>query len=62
MYRTRYVTKSQLREARPDDVKRLARFLKIKNIDTMSHGQLIRLLAWLFKRPLMRERNMAHMY
>jgi hypothetical protein len=53
------VTKRDLRRARKEDVLRLARWLKIRDIDKMSHNQLIRLLDWLFKRPLQRSRGMA---
>lgn len=53
------VTKRDLRRARKEDVQRLARWLKIRDIDKMSHAQLIRLLDWLFKRPLQRSRGMA---
>jgi hypothetical protein len=53
------ITKSQLRKARPENVVRLARWLKIRNIDTMSHRQLIRILDWLFKRREKRERGMT---
>jgi len=40
-------------------VARLARWLRIRSIDTMSHRQLVRLLAWLFKRRDMRARNLT---
>lgn len=53
------VRKKDLRRARAEDVIRLARWLKLRDIDTMSHRQLIRLLDWLFKRPEKRARNIA---
>ncbi len=53
------ISKRQLRKAKPEDVRRLARWLKIKHIDTMSHRQLIRLLDWLFKRPAKKRMGMA---
>jgi hypothetical protein len=52
------LSKSNLRKARKEDVVRLARWLKLRNIDTMSHRQLINLLDWLFKRPILRMRNL----
>ena len=53
------VTKRQLRKAAPENVRRLARWLRVRNMDTMSHGQLIRFLDWLFKRPDRKARGMA---
>lgn len=53
------ITKKQLRKASPENVRRLARWLRVRNIDVMSHGQLIRFLDWLFKRPQKRARGMA---
>jgi hypothetical protein len=52
------LTKNQLRKACPENVIRLALWLKIRNVDTMSHRQLIRLLDWLFKRRERRECGM----
>lgn len=53
------IAKRHMREARPEDVRRLARWLNIRHIDTMSHRQLISLLDWLFRRPQQRMRGMA---
>lgn len=53
------ITKKQLRKAAPENVRRLARWLRVRNIDTMSHGQLIRFLDWLFKRADKKMRGMA---
>lgn len=43
--------KDKLRQAQqPDAVRRLAKWLKMRNIDAMSDRQVIRLLDWYFKR------------
>lgn len=44
--------------ARPGCTRRLAKFLKMKNVDEMSDKQVIRLLDWFFKR---REKKMRGM-
>jgi len=56
------MSKKSLRQAKPEDVRRLARWLKIKDIDKMSHRQLIRMLDWLFKRAEKKRRGMAWDY
>lgn len=53
------ITKRNLKKAAPENVRRLARWLRIRRIDEMSHGQLIRLLDWLFKRPEKRLRGLT---
>lgn len=56
------ITKRQLRKARPKDVRRLARWLHVRNIDTMSHRQLIKFLHWLFTRRERRERGLIPLW
>lgn len=50
--------KWQLRRAQPDDLRRLARWLKLHNIDDMSHRQLVKLVYWLLTRKDKRERGL----
>lgn len=49
----------QLMKARPEDVRRLARWLSVRHIDTMSHKQLCRFLHWLFTRREKRARGLT---
>lgn len=53
------IRKRHLMKARPEDVRRLARWLKVRNIDDMSHRQLCKFLHWLFTRRDKRARGMA---
>lgn len=53
------IRKRHLTRARPEDVRRLARWLKVRDIDTMSDRQLCRFLHWLFTRREKRERNLT---
>jgi hypothetical protein len=50
--------KWQLRQAKPDDLRRLARWLKLRNIDDMSQRQLVKLVYWLLTRKDKRERGL----
>jgi hypothetical protein len=52
------ITRADLKNAQPEAVRRLARWLKMREIDAMSHHQLCRLLAWLFSRGDKRRRNL----
>ncbi len=49
--------KWQLKRAKPDDLKRLARWLRLRDIDEMSHRQLAKLVHWLLTRREKRERG-----
>jgi len=53
------IRRRHLKRARPEDVRRLARWLKVKNIDQMSDRQLISFLHWLFTRREKRARGLA---
>lgn len=44
------ITRQMLRAAKPENVRRLARFLKLRNTDDMSHRQLCSLVNWLLRR------------
>jgi len=57
MYFSRSLTKSQLRRAKPEALVRFARWLKLRNIDEMSHRQLASLVHWLITRRDKRERG-----
>lgn len=56
------IDKQDLKNAKPEDVRRLAKFMNVKGIDEMSDRQLIKFLTWYFKRPRMRLRNMMSGY
>jgi hypothetical protein len=47
-----------LKRANHNDVKRFAAWLKLKHVDSMSHGQLCRLIYWLLTRREKRQRNL----
>ena len=51
------ITKKNMRKTRMQDVRRLARWIGLRDIDKMSDRHLIRLLDWYFKRP--EKRNMG---
>ena len=56
------MSKAHMRQAektRPGSVRRLAKYLRMRNIDQMSNGQVIRLLDWYFKRKEKKSRGMA---
>lgn len=53
------IHRRHLKKARPEDVRRLARWLKLRNIDEMSDRQLISLLHWLFTRREKKQRGLA---
>lgn len=53
------IRKRHLMKARPEDVRRLATWLKMRNINDMSRRQLCSLLHWLFTRREKRMRNLA---
>lgn len=56
------MNKAYMREAermRPGCTRRLAKFLKMKNVDEMSDRQVIRLLNWYFKRGEKKRRGLA---
>ncbi len=54
------ITKSQLRRAKHENVKRLARALGLKrDIDTMSHRQLAALVYWRLTREEKRLRGLT---
>ena len=50
--------KSTLRKAKPEDVVRLAKYLKLR-IDGMSHRQIISLVCWLLSRREKFMRNLT---
>lgn len=56
------IDKRDLRKAKPEDLRRLAKFIDVKGLDEMSDKQLIKFLAWYYKRPAMRQRNMSTGY
>jgi hypothetical protein len=45
MYYRYNLSKHSLREARPENLSRLARFLRLR-IDDMSHNQIVKLVYW----------------
>lgn len=50
--------KRHLKRAKPEDLRRFARWLGLKHdIDTMSHRQLANLVFWLLGRQQKRERG-----
>lgn len=51
------IRRRHLMKARPEDVRRLARWLNVRHIDTMSHRQLCSFLHWLFTRRERRARG-----
>jgi len=51
------LTKAELRSAKPENVRRLAKFLRLRGVDEMSDKQVIRLILWLLKRCEKRERR-----
>lgn len=54
------MSKEHMRRAKqPDAVRRLARWLKMRNVDEMSDRQVIRLLDWYFKRRDKKMRGMT---
>lgn len=53
------IKKHQLRKAPAKNMRRLAAFLRLRRIDEMSDGQLVRLLDWYFKRPMKRAAGLA---
>ena len=61
------VTKREMRKSiiatgSSANVRRLARWLRVRHIDDMSDRQLIRFLDWLFKRREKRERGMIPLW
>ena len=56
------IDKRDLRKAKPEDLRRLAKFIDVKGVEEMSDKQLIKFLAWYYKRPKMRMRNMSTGY
>jgi hypothetical protein len=56
------IDKQDLRKAKPEDLRRLAKFIDVKGVEEMSDKQLIKFLAWYYKRPTMRQRNMSTGY
>jgi hypothetical protein len=52
------IKRKQLRKARPENVRRLARWLRVRNLDEMSDRQVISFLHWLFTRREKRERGL----
>jgi hypothetical protein len=56
------MSKDHMREAekvRPGCTRRLARFLRMRNLDQMSDRQVLRLLDWYFKRKEKKARGMT---
>lgn len=53
----RSLSKSSLKQAKPEALIRLARWLGLKRIDGMSHRQLANLVRWLITRREKRERG-----
>jgi predicted transcriptional regulator len=51
------ITKSQLKKCKPEYIYSLARYMKVKDIDTMSLNQLIKFFNWLFSRNTKRKNN-----
>ena len=65
--RSSRVTKRELRKSiamtgSSANVRRLARSLRIRNLDDMSDKQVIRFIDWLLKRREKRERGMIPMW
>jgi len=54
-----FITKKNLRKSRPENIRRLADFLKIRDTDQMSDRQLIKFLAWYFSRADKRSRGLT---
>ena len=53
------MSKDHMRQAKqPDAVRRLARWLRMKHLDSMSDRQVVRLLDWYFKRRDKKMRGM----
>ena len=50
--------RSTLKKAKPEDVIRLAKWLKLR-IDGMSHRQVIKLIYWLITREDKRKRGLT---
>jgi len=53
------VARRHLKKARPENVRRLAKWLKVGRLDEMSDRQLVKFLDWLFKRPEKRARGLT---
>lgn len=53
------LSKKNLKKAKPDNIRRLARWLKLKNTEEMSIRQHISLLNWYFTRPEKRRRGLT---
>jgi hypothetical protein len=49
--------KRHLKRSKPENLKRFARWLKLRDIDEMSHRQLANLVFWLITRKEKRERG-----
>lgn len=54
------MSKKNLKKALPENVRRLAIYLKLKNTETMSIRQLISLINWLFTRRAKKERGFIY--
>jgi hypothetical protein len=53
--------RSTLKAAKPEDVVRLAKWLKLR-IDGMKHKQIVSLVYWLLSREEKRKRNLTWSY
>lgn len=53
------IRRRHLLDSKPENVRRLARWYRLRDIDNMSHRQLCALLYWLFSRREKRARAMT---
>lgn len=53
------ISKRSLKKARPEDVRRFAKWLGLHDIDGMSDRQVVKLLDWYLKRREKRARGMV---
>jgi len=54
------ISTSILKKCKPENVRRLAKWLKVKHLDSMSHRQLCAFLGWLFSRREKREKGLIN--
>ena len=52
------IQKKHMRKTDIKNVRRMAKYLRMRGIDEMSDGQVIRLMDWFFKRPEKKARGL----
>lgn len=52
-------SKETLRQVKPENLRRLARMLKVRDLDQMSDRQVVRFMRWLLTRAEKRRRGLA---